>query len=84
MNKEDEFVAVVNISLIIRGFDELDAVARELNTHPVCLLCSKPCKKHYSFWSFQMPPQEFCGDFEENPDKSTSAIAVYLRGESQK
>jgi len=34
--------------------------------HPVCSCCKKSCKQPFSFWSWQLPPQEFCGDFEPN------------------
>ena len=45
--------------------EDLLEVAFEKNIHPVCLLCKKPCKQEYSFWSFQMPPDMFCENFEE-------------------
>ena len=38
------------------------------NIHPVCFLCRKKCKQPYSFWSFQMPPETFCEDFEEDDE----------------
>jgi len=43
--------------------EEVLAQAAKMNVHPVCLLCKRPCKKHYSFWSFQMPPEEYCDRF---------------------
>ena len=43
--------------------------AARRNVHPVCLICKRRCKKPYSFWSFQMPPQEFCDKFEEAEEK---------------
>ena len=45
--------------------DDLNDFARKYNIHPVCLLCKHSCKSQYSFWSFQMPPDIFCEDFEE-------------------
>jgi len=44
--------------------EELDKEAYEQNIHPVCLLCKHECKQLYEFWSFQMPPTEFCPLFE--------------------
>ena len=49
--------------------EDLNDLGRMFDIHPVCLLCTKPCKKHYGWWSFQMPPQEYCEDFEENPNE---------------
>ena len=45
--------------------EEHNAISVRENIHPVCLLCKKSCKQPYSFWSFQMPPEIFCEDFEE-------------------
>ena len=39
--------------------------AESRGIHPVCLMCREKCKKKYSFWSFQMPPEEFCDRFKE-------------------
>jgi len=38
--------------------------ARRLGINPVCYLCKKKCKQPYTFWSFQMPPHEYCDKFE--------------------
>ena len=43
----------------------LNSIGLQVNIHPVCLICKKECKRPYAFWSFQMPPQEFCDEFEE-------------------
>ena len=48
--------------------DEIDKLLEEAyqqNIHPVCLLCANDCKQLYEFWSFQMPPTEFCNRFKE-------------------
>lgn len=45
--------------------DKLLEEAYQQNIHPVCLLCKHECKQPYEFWSFQMPPTEFCSLFEE-------------------
>jgi len=37
--------------------------AEKKGIHPVCYLCRRDCKKPYSFWSFQMPPEIFCDKF---------------------
>ncbi len=44
---------------------KLNEMAMELDIHPVCILCTYTCKQPYSWWSFQMPPQEYCSRFEE-------------------
>jgi len=47
-------------SLLERAYKE--------DIHPVCMMCSRKCKKGYSFWSGQMPPQEFCDWFKEGQE----------------
>jgi len=48
--------------------DKIDEIARNSDIHPVCLTCKKKltCKNRgrYSWWSWQMPPQEYCEDYE--------------------
>ena len=58
-------------------FARIDEVGAQEDVHPVCLMCKKSCKRPYSFWSFQMPPQEFCDDFEEDP-KWQQRVRVWL------
>jgi len=33
--------------------------------HEVCRICKNDCKQPYSWWSWQMPPQEYCSKFIE-------------------
>jgi len=48
-----------------KNVEEIWNEAYKKGIHPVCFLCKKPCKKPYAFWSFQMPPNIFCEEFEE-------------------
>jgi len=52
----------------------LNEVAAQEDTHPVCLLCEKDCKRPYSFWSFQMPPWAFCEEFKEKEGAISEVI----------
>jgi len=56
----------------------LNKKGKEKNIHPVCLICKKECKKPYSFWSFQMPPDVFCDEFEEDKgDKEELGLQLF-------
>jgi hypothetical protein len=34
--------------------------------HSVCQFCEHECKHAWTFWDWQMPPEEYCEDFESN------------------
>ncbi len=42
----------------------INEAAKEQNVHPVCAMCRNSCKLPYSWWSFQMPPDVFCENWE--------------------
>jgi len=35
-----------------------------MSIHPVCRGCKKPCKQPWSFWDPQLPPWEYCEQYE--------------------
>lgn len=33
--------------------------------HTICYFCSEFCKNKYTYWSGQMPPNIYCGDYKD-------------------
>ena len=47
-----------------------------MSIHPVCQSCKKPCKQPWSFWSGQLPPWEYCEQYEPiNPKGLEGKVA---------